>query len=247
MEWLIEVVGAAADPRLNPEHTVTQRYSQNTVNVLRAAVLHELIQNGYSEADAQATLSSLRLRGRRGGQGRALTDAQLTMYRRAVRKEVPSPIRDLLLLLPLTGLRIGAACALRVRHVRRAGTHTVLAVRGKGGKDRLIPLGARAVALVEARCRGGRDTPLFPSRKRPGQPVTPQAVRVWTRRIAAHHKGLEGLHPHQLRHTYITRLLANGGNLAQLKALAGHANVQTTMRYAHPGLDELATLVQREG
>ncbi len=124
------------------------------------------------------------------------------------------------------GLRIGEALALD-RGAVRAGA---LLVRGKGGKERLVPLLPAVRAAVEAWVRvhpGG--APLFVGMK--GARLDP-AVAQRTMRVYRHQAGLpEHATPHALRHSFATHLLAGGADLRSIQELLGHASLSTTQRY----------------
>ncbi|HRQ73092.1 MAG TPA: site-specific tyrosine recombinase [Phycisphaerales bacterium] len=116
----------------------------------------------------------------------------------------------------------------------------VLRVTGKGDKQRLVPMGVPARDALDgylADCRprlvreGGRDLGrVFLSRT--GRPL--ERVAVW--QIVTRHAraaGLEGVHPHVLRHSFATHLLAGGADLRTVQELLGHADVATTQIYTH--------------
>jgi integrase/recombinase XerC len=135
------------------------------------------------------------------------------------------------------GLRIAEALALDVRDAPRTDApqgDATLRVRGKGGKERLVPVlpAVRdAVAAWLARHPApAPDAPLFPgvrgARLNPG--VAQRTLRRF-RRLA----GLpEHATPHALRHSFATHLLAGGADLRAIQELLGHSTLSTTQRYA---------------
>ncbi len=137
----------------------------------------------------------------------------------------------LLTLLYGCGLRIGEALALR-RDVLPLGE--VLVVRGKGGRERrvpVLPVVAAAVADYVAACPHdpGPDGPLFVGVR--GGALSPGVVQAAVRRLR-HALGLpETATPHALRHSFATHLLAGGGDLRAIQELLGHASLSTTQRY----------------
>jgi len=140
---------------------------------------------------------------------RALTAQELSAYNRAVARE-PEPLRTLLLLLPLTGLRVSEVVRLRCRDIQGAKLHAF----GKGSKWRWVPLSADALRLVRALTAAlarvgacGPDDALFPGQGARGTIAT-STVQAGCRR-AGEALGLDiPLTPHILRHTYATRAVA---------------------------------------
>jgi integrase/recombinase XerD len=158
----------------------------------------------------------------------------------------PRDLRDraLLELLYGCGLRAAEACDLRLRDVRlEAGS---LRVTGKGGKQRVVPIGGAAEAALErylARGRprlaasGGCDR-LFVSVR--GRPLHPSDVRRALIR-ALERAGVPQRSPHALRHTFATHLLEGGADLRSIQDLLGHASVGTTQVYTHVSVRHLRT------
>jgi len=150
----------------------------------------------------------------------------------------PRGLRDraLLELLYGTGARISEAVGLTVDDVEVGGSTVIL--RGKGGRERIVPLGRYAAQaldgyLVRARpalAAGGRGTPrLFLNAR--GGPLTRQSA--WAiLRAAAGRAGLTGrISPHTLRHSFATHLLDGGADVRVVQELLGHASVTTTQMY----------------
>ncbi len=120
-------------------------------------------------------------------------------------------------------------------------------VRGKGNKERIVPIGSRAVAALRAHL-GGRARPvregvgpapqaLFPNGR--GGRLTPRAVQqALVRYLAAAGLGRK-ITPHGLRHSFATHLLDAGADLRAIQELLGHARLSTTQRYTHVGIGAL--------
>ena len=147
--------------------------------------------------------------------------------------------RALLEVLYATGCRASEACDLRVHNVDLKHKH--LKCEGKGGKQRMVPLGGRAIEAIERYAEQTRPklvalamtTPdhLFLSRS--GRPL--DRIQLW--RIVKRYAKRVGVQaeigPHSLRHSFATHLLAGGAGLRQVQEMLGHANIQTTQIYTH--------------
>lgn len=154
-----------------------------------------------------------------------------------------------------TGLRVSELVSLRRASVARDGR--TVTVRGKGDKERLVPLGATARAALDAwlpvreellRSRGAaRPAPspwLFPSRSASGH-LTRDRFAKLLRDLAAP-AGIEPrrISPHVLRHAFATHLLANGADLRSVQQMLGHADISTTEIYTRVLDDRLRSLVR---
>jgi site-specific recombinase XerD len=136
----------------------------------------------------------------------------------------------LVCLLGLLGLRIFEACGANIDDLGEEHGHRILKVRGKGSKTVLVPP-PPAVARAVERAVGGRSTgPLLLNRY--GTRMDRQAA---TRRLAAlaasSRMRMPRLHPHMLRHTFVTTMLDAGVDLRDVQIAARHADPRTTMRY----------------
>jgi integrase/recombinase XerD len=160
----------------------------------------------------------------------------------------PAALRDraLLELLYSTGARISEAVGLDLDDLD-AGHRTVL-LRGKGGKQRIVPVGRPALRavdeyLVRARpplAARGRGGPALLLNARGGRLSRQSAWHVL--RSAAEAAGLAGadaVSPHTLRHCFATHLLAGGADVRTVQELLGHASVSTTQLYTHVTVDTL--------
>ena len=138
------------------------------------------------------------------------------------------------------GLRVGEICALRVEdlHLDQGRAQ----VRGKGDKERLVPLGRSAVEAVERYLERGRPElaaaamgevrrELFLSVR--GRPLTRQWVWEMVRASEP------GASPHKLRHSCATHMVEHGADLRSVQTLLGHADIGTTQVYTHVALGHL--------
>ncbi len=140
------------------------------------------------------------------------------------------------------GLRIGEALGLSVRDAPLPGGTGTLTVRGKGGKERAVPVLATVRAAMAAWLRHHpaptADSPLFVG-VRGGVLSATVAQRTLYR--FRRHAGLpEHATPHALRHSFATHLLAAGADLRAIQELLGHASLSTTQRYT--SVDEAALM-----
>jgi len=170
--------------------------------------------------------------------------------------ESPSPnrpmhLRDktLLELLYGSGLRATEVTALDLENVH--DSLGILRVLGKGNRERIVPVGKPALALAAQYVEILRPTLLRAQRptnrlllSRTGRPLT--RVAVW--RIVARHAhaaGMRHVHPHMLRHSFATHLLAGGADLRAVQEMLGHANIRTTQVYTHVDTSHLRKVVAR--
>jgi integrase/recombinase XerD len=153
----------------------------------------------------------------------------------------------LLELLYATGLRVSELVGLKASVMRRDARW--FTVRGKGGKERIVPLTDKARAAVaaylEAREQaGGAESPwLFPSFGESGH-LTRQAFARDLKALAAS-VGIaaQKVSPHVLRHAFASHLLQNGADLRVVQQLLGHADISTTQIYTHVLQERLRSLV----
>ncbi len=157
----------------------------------------------------------------------------------AARGTAPRALRDhaLVELLYGAGLRVSEAVGLERTGVDLEGR--LVRVLGKGGKERVVPVGRPAVEALRRYLSRGR--PYLDSRHRPevflnarGGPLTRAGAFLILRRIAER-SGLEPtrIHPHLLRHSFATHLLEGGADLRSVQEMLGHADLSTTELYTH--------------
>ena len=152
--------------------------------------------------------------------------------------------RAALELLYTTGLRISELLSLPATCVKAKGE--MLLVRGKGGRERLVPLSQSAREAAESLVHYDRDlgSPyLFPGRN-PDKPLTRQGFDKILLACALK-AGIdpERVSPHVLRHSFASHLLAHGADLRALQMLLGHADIATTQIYTQVMAERLRQLV----
>ncbi len=157
----------------------------------------------------------------------------------------PLALRDraLLEVMYACGLRVSEAIGLRLGDVEEE--EGMLRARGKGSKERIVPVGREAVAALRLYGRRGRprlvgarvETHLFVNHR--GSGLTRQGLY---KIIQGHARGAglsERMSPHTLRHTFATHLLAGGCDLRSLQEMLGHADLATTQIYTHLSAERL--------
>jgi integrase/recombinase XerD len=158
----------------------------------------------------------------------------------------PLAVRDrgLLELMYACGLRASEAVGLELADVDLE--EGLLRARGKGAKERIVPVGRQAAAAVSGYCRNARpllagervgQSRLFLNGR--GRPLTRQGLYKIVQGHARR-AGLESkMSPHTLRHSFATHLLAGGCDLRSLQEMLGHADLSTTQVYTHLSAERL--------
>jgi integrase/recombinase XerD len=163
-------------------------------------------------------------------------------------RDTPLGLRDaaMIQLVYSTGLRVSELVSLPIRYVdARVG---VLRTLGKGDKERLVPMGEEALAVVHeylVRSRPLLDPEsscpaLFVNRR--GKQMTRQNFFVRLRNYGQMAGIALKISPHVLRHSFATHLLENGADLRSLQAMLGHSDITTTQIYTHVSKARLAKL-----
>jgi site-specific recombinase XerD len=172
----------------------------------------------------------------------ALRPAAVSTVLDGIDGEDPLALRDraLLEVLYATGLRVSEVAAMGVADVRGRDE---IRTRGKGGRDRVVPLGGpakRAVARWVADGRphliGGETTALWIGAR--GGPLDQRGIR----RVV---QSRMGTHPHAVRHSFATHLLEGGADLRVVQELLGHVDLATTQIYTHITRDHLRRTYER--
>jgi integrase/recombinase XerD len=203
---------------------------------LRSFYRH-LRREGVRDSDPTASLSAPR-RGRKLPQ--VLTRGEVDKLLSQPRGTEPAALRDraLLELMYACGLRASEAISLAVGDVDLEDG--LLRARGKGSKERIVPVGQRALSAVRVYRQRGRPQLI---RRKPeeknlfvnfrGGPLTRQGLYKIVRRHAQTAGLADRMSPHTLRHSFATHLLAGGCDLRSVQEMLGHADVSTTQLYTH--------------
>ncbi len=134
------------------------------------------------------------------------------------------------------GLRISELCGLAAEDID--WNERILRVRGKGKKERLIPIGEPALAAIRGYWHllpqpPAGDSPAFQVSATNRKPVYPRNLQLRLKKHLALAGLDQGLTPHKLRHSYATHLLDAGADLRSVQELLGHAHLVTTQVYTH--------------
>ncbi len=163
----------------------------------------------------------------------------------------PAGLRDLAILelFYSSGLRLSELTGLNLSDLDLLSDQ--VKVRGKGRKERLIPLGSRASRVLRGylrlreehsrAARGDRQAVFVGTQ---GRRLTPRTVQRVVHR-ALESIGVEGLKTHSLRHTFATHLLDAGADLRAVQELLGHASLSTTQIYTHTSVERLKRVYQK--
>jgi len=143
-----------------------------------------------------------------------------------------------------TGMRLGELLGLRADDLN--GEDRTVKVTGKGNKQRILPIGSRAMEALHLYL-GVREDLLVPERGDPGtlfvtkrgKPMSPKGVNIIVGKYINSVSESEKKSPHVLRHTFATHLLDRGADLQAVKELLGHASLSTTQIYTHVSVDRL--------
>jgi integrase/recombinase XerC len=151
----------------------------------------------------------------------------------------PDKARDraILELLYGTGIRVGELTGLVLKNVDL--DEGWVRVRGKGNKERVVPVGAKAKEALASylKERGREDGPLFVGAS--GKPLTERTVQRVVKKSALKAGLMKRTTPHTLRHSYATHLLEAGADLRGIQELLGHSNLSTTQKYTQVSLQHL--------
>jgi len=171
----------------------------------------------------------------------------------AQKREGPDGLRLVALLevLYATGLRVSELVGLPLNAIRPR--ERVVLVRGKGGRERMVPLGDAALRALDAYlavrkvhflAKDEESRWLFPSRSADGR-LTRQRFGQLLKELAMEAGlPLRKVSPHVLRHAFATHLLAHGADLRAVQQMLGHADISTTQIYTHVLEERLRQLVE---
>jgi integrase/recombinase XerD len=235
-----EVPGAPAQAHA-PRAPAAAATLGRKVACLRSFYRH-LRREGLIEHDPTADLHGPRKTQRLP---RVLTREEVARLLREPKGTEPMALRDraLLEVMYASGLRVSEVTGLELGDIDLE--EGMLCARGKGSKERLVPVGRQAIAALSAYCTRGRpvllgarsESKLFVNRR--GGGLSRQGLY---KIVQGHARGAglqERMSPHTLRHSFATHLLAGGCDLRSLQEMLGHADLATTQVYTHLSAERL--------
>jgi len=163
-----------------------------------------------------------------------LSGDEVSALIRAIRPRSAAGARDLALLLLLfdTGARLGEVARLTTADAEDAIRDGLFKVMGKGSRERYLPVGKAARDALRRYAQvyrpNARADTLFLGRN--GRPLAREGLRQIIRRVARR-AGVEGVHPHRLRHTFAVNYLINGGDAMTLQRILGHSTLEMVRNY----------------
>ncbi len=206
------------------------------------------VRRGLSTTDPAAALASPK--------GRRALPAVLRVNQAAVLAGAPDGAepgdrrdRALLELLYASAIRVSELCGLDVDDVDRE--RRTVRVLGKGGKERVVPIGVPAVTAVQSWLDAGRAAWSTPASGpalllgRRGRRLDPRTARRVVHRWSGRVLGGAELGPHGLRHSAATHLLEGGADLRSVQEMLGHATLATTQIYTHVSIERLRSTYER--
>jgi integrase/recombinase XerC len=147
--------------------------------------------------------------------------------------------RAILELLYSSGIRVSELVGLNLNHLDM--DLGIVKVMGKGRKERIVPIGSKAIealkALLEERSDIEGEAPLFVNVK--GGRLTDRSVGRVVKKYAKRSAIFRKISPHSLRHTFATHLLDAGADIREIQEMLGHASLSTTQRYTHLSMGKL--------
>jgi integrase/recombinase XerD len=229
-QWLQSLTARGLSPRSSARH----------LSALRG-LMRFLVQEDHLKRDPTRLAARARL-GRR--LPRPLSVEHVLRLLDAPNPKTTRGLRDraMLSLMYSSGLRVSELISLELRHLDLG--RGILAAYGKGGKRRLVPIGEVALGHLEAHLAAPARSPQVPQN---GWVFHSPRGKPWTRQMVwklvgryARAAGVPGhVHPHRLRHSFATHLLAGGADLRTVQTLLGHADIVTTEIYTHVSTDTI--------
>ena len=207
-----------------------------------------LVREGVLSADPTARISMPKV-GRPLPKALPEEDVEALLEAPDVKDPLGHRDRTMLEVLYATGLRVTELVSLRLSQINM--NQGVVRIVGKGGRERLIPLGEESLEWLQEFIAGPRmeillerqTDFLFPTRR--GDRMTRQAFWHIIKRYAEKARISPSLSPHTLRHAFATHLLNHGADLRVVQMLLGHSDLSTTQIYTHVARERLKDLHAR--
>jgi integrase/recombinase XerC len=234
-------LGGASHPLLRRwlAHLATRGFARSSIARRAAAarsMYRHLLRRGHVASNPAATLAAPKLPTLLPD---VLKDSEAEALVEAPEGDDPHVVRDraILELLYATGIRVAELCRLDLRDLDLNGAR--IRVLGKGGTERVVPVGDAAREALErylrwARPEIGPEAPseaLFFNRRR--KRATPRDIRAVVQKYRALALSGRRASPHTLRHSFATHLMEGGADIRAVQELLGHSSLATTQRYTH--------------
>jgi len=142
-----------------------------------------------------------------------------------------------------TGMRISELVALNQEDIDFIGG--IVKVMGKGRKERIVPIGERAIAVIRDYLKKRRKQAEALFLNKSGRRITTRGVRNIVHKYIRFAGLKQGISPHTLRHSFATHLLNRGADLRSIQELLGHVNLSTTQIYTHLTTERLKTVYDK--
>lgn len=156
--------------------------------------------------------------------------------------------RTILELLYSSGLRVSELVALNIEDVDM--NESLVRIRGKGNKERLVPIGEKAKQALITYFHDRRNTPIIRDPNaiflnKNGTRLTVRSVQRLVSRMTQEIGLSKNATPHMIRHSFATHMLGSGADLRSIQELLGHKSLSTTQRYTHVGVEELSKVYDK--
>ncbi len=194
-----------------------KRFTHSPARFIESPKLWQLLPEALSEKEVEALFAAVEVESEQGAAESVLLE-----------------------LLYGTGLRVSELVSLNIQDLEE----DMLSVKGKGRKERRVPLGVPASRSIDRYLSLYRDRHLAKEKEallvsKKGKRLTRQAVWQSLSRLAKRAHITKRCSPHTLRHTYATHLLKGGADIRVIQELLGHENIATTDRYTHLASDKV--------
>lgn len=201
-----------------------------------------LLKEGRLREDLTSVLESPRL-WKKLPHFLSLPEVEKILEAPPAKKEAGVRDRALLEVLYATGTRVSEAAGLKTEDLNLESGF--LKCRGKGGKERIVPLGKKSIASIRtyfAKVRSKLPASEYVFVGSKGKPLTRQRVWQLVRQYARQAGIKKKITPHTFRHSFATHLLERGADLRIVQELLGHADIATTQIYTHVSRDHLKSV-----
>ncbi|MDP4200271.1 MAG: tyrosine recombinase XerC [Bacteroidota bacterium] len=217
----------------------------NAARLLRTPKAEKRLPNVVSERTMAEVLSAQGvIRGDQRSRNAATNRAEDTGFGRFGSEHLRN--RAVIELLYSSGLRRSELCSIDISSLDLKSA--TVRVTGKGAKQRIIPIGSKAVEalreyLAIRSSKQGDENAVFLLKN--GARLTPRMVHHIVKKAFEDAEDVPRAHPHMIRHTVATHLLDHGADLRAVKDILGHESLRTTQRYTHLTVDRLKTVYDK--